>query len=233
MAINKPEIPSVELPEDWGGIQTPYTEQQTQEGYPEAVPTVVDGGNLNFEKRGIFQNLKYLRTIVDFIRNIPTGKIITTNTNNQLEYSETLPDQTSQEGKYLSTNGTSAEWKDISMDLVDRRIKVVGSLPKPIEEGVLYFIPVVGGQGDTVAKDYTPLYTSYTDISANTYTPTKDGWIFWRATGSGGQVKVNDVVVGLAGEYTDQPFALFMVSQGDVVTCTAKDMFRFIPYTHY
>ena len=92
MAINKPEIPSIELPEDWGGTQTPYTEQQTQEGYPEAIPTVVDGGNLNYEKRGIFQNIKYLRVFSDWLRNIPIGKIPVVNSQGQLDYDDPVTD---------------------------------------------------------------------------------------------------------------------------------------------
>lgn len=92
MAINKPEIPSIELPEDWGGTQTPYTEQQTQEGYPEAIPTVVDGGNLNFEKKGIFKNIKYLRVFADWLRNIPIGKIPVVNKQGQLDYDTPVTD---------------------------------------------------------------------------------------------------------------------------------------------
>ena len=142
MAINKPEIPSVELPEDWGGIQTPYTNEQAQEGYPEAVPTVVDGGNLNFEKRGIFKNIKYLRTIVDFLRNIPIGSTITTNSNNQLEYGKVVPDQIGNANKYLSTNGEEMEWKDVDITpAVEQKFKVVSSLPSNPETGVFYYIP--------------------------------------------------------------------------------------------
>ena len=141
MAINKPKIPSIELPEDWGGIQTPYTEQQTQEGYPEAVPTVVDGGNLNFEKRGIFQNLKYLRTLCDFLRNLPVGKTIIANTNNQLEYGVTLPDQLGNEGKYLTTNGNEASWTGVDIDTpVNERFKVVTELPINPEPNIFYYV---------------------------------------------------------------------------------------------
>lgn len=142
MAINKPEIPSVELPEDWGGIQTPYTNEQAQEGYPEAVPTVVDGGNLNFEKRGIFKNIKYLRTLVDFLRNIPIGSTITTNSNNQLEYGKVVPDQTGNANKYLSTNGEEMDWRDVDITpAVEQKFKVVSSLPSNPETGVFYYIP--------------------------------------------------------------------------------------------
>jgi hypothetical protein len=92
MAINKPNIPSAELPEDWGGTQTPYTEQQTREGYPEAIPTVIDGGNLNYEKRGIFQHIKYFKVFADWLRNIPIGKIPVVNNQGQLDYDDPVTD---------------------------------------------------------------------------------------------------------------------------------------------
>ena len=141
MAINKPEIPSVELPEDWGGIQTSYTNEQAQEGYPEAVPTVIDGGNLNFEKRGLFQNIKYLRTLVDFLRNLPVGNTIIANSNNQLEYGVTLPNQTDNKGKYLSTDGQNANWVDLDViPYIESRFKVVKELPVNPDVNVFYYV---------------------------------------------------------------------------------------------
>lgn len=92
MAINKPNVPSAKLPDDWGGTQTPYTEQQTQEGYPEAVPTVIDGGNLNYEKRGIFQHIKYFKVFADWLRAIPIGKIPVVNSKGQLDYDDPVTD---------------------------------------------------------------------------------------------------------------------------------------------
>lgn len=86
MAINKPNIPDTELPEDWGGTQYPYTEEQIENGLPEAVPTVIDGGNLNYEKRGLFQNIKYLRVFSDWLRSMPIGKFPFINANGQLDY---------------------------------------------------------------------------------------------------------------------------------------------------
>lgn len=88
MAINKPNIPDAELPEDWGGTHYPYTEEQIENGLPEAVPTVIDGGNLNYEKRGLFQNIKYLRVFSDWLRSMPIGKIPVINSNGQLDYGQ-------------------------------------------------------------------------------------------------------------------------------------------------
>lgn len=94
MSIDKPEIPSVELPETWGGTQTPYNESQIANGYEEAVPQIVDGGNVNYEKRGLFENVKYLRTVADSIVNMPIGKVLTVDDNNKLAYETQIRDDT-------------------------------------------------------------------------------------------------------------------------------------------
>lgn len=161
-----------------------------------------------------------------------------------------LPELQGQNGKYLTTDGETSFWgvldlsskANISLDninsagqskistvvevTVDGKFKVVSSLPDSIVEGVYYFI--AGDEQKTTS--YIPDYTKYTDISDNTYTAKQDGWIFWRGAGSGGTVDVNGVLVGTAGNYTDQPFAQFMVGQGDVITCNNKTYFRFIPF---
>lgn len=405
MAINKPNVPSAELPDDWGGTQTPYTEQQAQEGYPEAVPTVIDGGNLNYEKRGIFQHIKYFKVFADWLRNIPIGKIPVVNSKGQLDYDDPVTDsevvhitgdedidgiKTFKQGikgtfenycaynaatndkpwkklmeitlsgtyntiniPFMMNNPVSAKfgwgsgtinlrnenvagtlnsaisgihfnilpnwwvhydykllyknnypetgkiliefWVKISsayagvcftiLDMLSGGIgkfdrskitwynntqqyaelptgyneisytvdtmqtktpqtgsnskeiattewynnkhKVVSALPSSPTTGVTYLIPQTE---ELTTTSYIPDYASYVDIADNTYTAPSDGWIFWRATGTGGQVKVNGVVVGLAGNYTDQPFAQFLVGKGDIITCSAKDMFRFIPF---
>jgi hypothetical protein len=120
MAINKPELPNTELPETWGGIQTPYTEQQTQDGYPEAVPTVVDGGNLNYEKRGIFENIKFLKVFGNWLFNIPIDSVPVVNSQGQLD---------------------SSDLTDIVGKRVDERFQVVSSLPSNPDPSIFYYIP--------------------------------------------------------------------------------------------
>lgn len=79
-------------------------------------------------------------------------------------------------------------------------------------------------------RSYIPNYRSYTDISSNTYNVTEDGWIYWRAYTAGGNCKVNGLDVATSGSYYDQIDAMFLVGKGDVVTCTTKNTFRFIPF---
>lgn len=88
MAAQKPSKPNVVLPNNFGGVKTPYTQAQIDNGYQEAVPQVVDGGNINYEKDALFQKLKYLESVADAVNNIPPGKFLVVNSNNQFEYAD-------------------------------------------------------------------------------------------------------------------------------------------------
>jgi hypothetical protein len=88
MAAQKPSKPNVVLPNNFGGVKTPYTQAQIDNGYQEAVPQVVDGGNINYEKDAVFQKLKYLESVADAVNNIPPGKFLVVNSNNQFEYAD-------------------------------------------------------------------------------------------------------------------------------------------------
>lgn len=88
MATQKPSKPNVVLPNNFGGVKTPYTQAQIDNGYQEAVPQVVDGGNINYEKDALFQKLKYLESVSDAVNNIPPGKFLVVNSNNQFEYAD-------------------------------------------------------------------------------------------------------------------------------------------------
>lgn len=88
MATQKPSKPNVVLPNNFGGVKTPYTQAQIDNGYQEAVPQVVDGGNINYEKDGVFQKLKYLEFVADAVNNIPAGKFLVVNSNNQFDYED-------------------------------------------------------------------------------------------------------------------------------------------------
>lgn len=87
MAIQKPSKPNVTLPNNFGGVKTPYTQAQIDNGYQEAVPQVVDGGNINYEKDGIFQKLKYAESIADVINGTPVKKVVEVDANNNFDYS--------------------------------------------------------------------------------------------------------------------------------------------------
>lgn len=86
MATQKPSKPNVVLPNNFGGIKTPYTQTQIDNGYQEAVPQVVDGGNINYEKDAVFQYLKYLKTTIDALVDMPIGKSLIIDSNNRFDY---------------------------------------------------------------------------------------------------------------------------------------------------
>lgn len=152
--------------------------------------------------------------------------------NNTQKYAELPSDYNkidfTYEALYAATPSLNSNNKQIATtEWYNNKHKVVSALPSSPTVGVTYLIPQTE---ELTTTSYIPDYASYVDISDKTYTATQDGWIFWRATGTGGQVTVNGVVVGLAGNYTDQPFAQFLVGKGDIITCSAKNMFRFIPF---
>ena len=86
MATQKPSKPSVSLPDNFGGVKTAYTTTQIENGYQDGVPEVVDGGNINYEKDGIFQKLKYVEAVADVINNIPANRYLGVDSNNRFEY---------------------------------------------------------------------------------------------------------------------------------------------------
>lgn len=86
MAVQKPSKPDVTLPDNFGGTKTPYTDSQISNGYQEAVPQVVDGGNINYEKDAVFKYLKYLKTTIDALVDMPIGKSLIIDNNNRFDY---------------------------------------------------------------------------------------------------------------------------------------------------
>ena len=86
MATSKPTKPSSSLPTTWGGTKTAYTSDQISSGYSESVPTIVDGGNVNYEKQGVFERIDYLTKTADIVNAIPSGKVLTVDSNNKFDY---------------------------------------------------------------------------------------------------------------------------------------------------
>lgn len=86
MATAKPIKPDVILPDNFGGIKTPYSEAQIRDGYLQGVPEIVDGGNINYEKDALFQKIKYCETIADVINGILPNNTIAVDSNNRFIY---------------------------------------------------------------------------------------------------------------------------------------------------
>lgn len=176
--------------------------------------TTSDGGTTNISN---LPNTRTLKLISETVRYISESDYLVYQTAIQgnIRYERTC------------TNGSWSSWTNENnriSNVINNKFQVVSELPANPQSDVYYFI-----SEPSTEKSIIPNYTAYKDISSP-YTATEDGWIWWRATNSGGVVKVNNIDVGMAGNYTDQPFAQFLVGKGDVITSSGHTYFRFIPF---
>ena len=136
MAIQKPSKPDVTLPSNFGGTKTPYTDSQISNGYQEAVPQVVDGGNINYEKDAVFKYLKYLKTATDALVDMPIGKILTVDSNNRFEYANPTVianDSEYEEGALTTKSPSVKQVRDSFADLDGRITNCITKIPQDIK----------------------------------------------------------------------------------------------------
>ena len=136
MAIQKPSKPDVILPNNFGGTKTPYTDSQISNGYQEAVPQVVDGGNINYEKDAVFKYLKYLKTTNDALVDMPIGKILTVDSNNRFEYADPTVianDSEYEEGVLTTKSPSVKQVRDSFADLDGRITNCITKIPQDIK----------------------------------------------------------------------------------------------------
>lgn len=88
MAQNRPDKPQITLPDDFGGTQEPFSSSLVESGYEASIPQIIEGGNLNWMLNGFFQNTKYMRTVLDYVRDTPIGKMFWVNSQGQMDYVE-------------------------------------------------------------------------------------------------------------------------------------------------
>lgn len=86
MAQNRPNKPSVTLPDNFGGVKNEFSSTRISNGYESSTPEIVEGGNLNYMLDGLFQNTKYMRTVLDYVRDTPVGRMFWVNSNGQMDY---------------------------------------------------------------------------------------------------------------------------------------------------
>lgn len=136
MAIQKPSKPDVSLPENFGGIKTPYTDTQVKDGFLDGVPQVVDGGNINFEKDGVFKHLKYLKTVADALVDMPISNVLTVDSNNRFTYSipATIASNTEYTDGTLEDKAPSVKQvRDSFKDLDGKMTNCIASAPNNIK----------------------------------------------------------------------------------------------------
>ena len=88
--MNKPTKPSVTLPSSFGGQKENFTSSKIENGYEPDIKDILGGANLNYLLDTSGKNFEYLRTIVDFINDMPIDKTITVDSNNNLTYRDWL-----------------------------------------------------------------------------------------------------------------------------------------------
>lgn len=86
MAQNRPNKPSVTLPDNFGGVKKEFSSTRISNGYESSTPEIVEGGNLNYMLDGLFQNTKYMRTVLDYVRDTPVGKMFWVNSSGKMDY---------------------------------------------------------------------------------------------------------------------------------------------------
>lgn len=86
MAQNRPNKPSVTLPDNFGGVKNEFSSTRISNGYEASTPEIVEGGNLNYMLDGLFQNTKYMRTVLDYVRDTPVGRMFWVNSSGQMDY---------------------------------------------------------------------------------------------------------------------------------------------------
>ena len=136
MATQKPSKPNVTLPESFGGTKYELSDDLIRDGYPETVPTIVDGGNINWEKDAVFKNNKYLRAVADTLVDMPIGKILTVDSNNRFEYANPTVianDSEYEEGTLTTKSPSVKQVRDSFADLDGRITNCLTAIPQDIK----------------------------------------------------------------------------------------------------
>ena len=85
--MDKPTKPTDLMPRTFGGIKTNFSNNLQETGYEPNVPAIYGGANLNYQLNATGQELEYCEKIIDFINDMPIGKVVTVDANNKLVYS--------------------------------------------------------------------------------------------------------------------------------------------------
>ena len=171
MAIQKPSKPDVILPNNFGGTKTPYTDSQISNGYQEAVPQVVDGGNINWEKDGIFKYFKYLKTVVDALVDMPIGKSIVIDANNRFEYIS--PENSANKTGTINASSTATQYPtakavyDVIKDFNPSLFQLISNLEQSLSQSTTKYPCSKAVQDAVNTKQATIKGAATTITSAN------------------------------------------------------------------
>lgn len=120
--VSKPTKPTNVMRDFTGGIKRDFDPDLKVNGFQENVKQILQGDNLNYLLDSLGRELTYIRTVVDYIRDINPYKIPYVDSNNNLveaDINTLLPTQTGNSGKFLTTNGTTTSWSESLTDIGD------------------------------------------------------------------------------------------------------------------
>ena len=86
--MNKPTKPTTLVPRQFGGVKNNFSQSLQNSGYEDGIPAIYGGDNLNYQLDATGKEFDYCEKIVDFIIDMPIGKTITTDDNNNLVYDD-------------------------------------------------------------------------------------------------------------------------------------------------
>ena len=184
--MQKPNKVESLMPEEFGGIKNNFSSTLQNYGFEPNIAQILQGDNLNYMIDAIGKELKYLKTVVDYIRDIDGGKVpfITGSEMTAKTFDELLPDQTNNAGKFLTTNGTTASWSDGSTDIGDPIFTL--NFNKTLSSDYIW----LDGR-ELAVSDYPELFAIYgytysdTTGSANFKVPNFTNCTIWGGTTAG------------------------------------------------
>lgn len=192
--VKKPTKPTNKLPNNFGGVKKPFSIEKVRDGFKEAIPDILEGGNLNYLFGALGENLEYLHTITDFIHDLPINKLMSTNANNQLEYIGLDPSMN------INNGLLSVVWNNFRITLPDNtdfnmvknngfyKIKATSVvLHQPIYDSVdTWFLQVDVVDSTLIIQTvYAPTDTSnYPNVYRRRFE--NDTWSDWEMTGGNG-----------------------------------------------
>jgi len=181
MATDKPEKPANEfLPNGFGTgsgvIKNDFSDDKKINGFSAQLEDILQGDNLNYTLDTIGKQLKYLTTVVDYINNISVLKVPFINGSNKLDFTDInglLPSQTSNNGKYLTTNGTTCSWSNDFIRIGDPQITL--NFNQVLPDNCVWLDGTAGENHDGVVPitgDWATLFAIYGWVYDTSYNNT-------------------------------------------------------------
>lgn len=206
MAQNRPNKPSVTLPDNFGGVKSEFSSTRISNGYESSTPEIVEGGNLNYMLDGLFQNTKYMRTVLDYVRDTPVGRMFWVNSSGQMDYIQPAVIATNTE----FNTGTATDKTPNVKQVVDKL--ETKATPANITSAINTMLSSLYPVGSLyIGTQTTCPLTSL--ISGSTWTLVAANKALWTGTGSNANTTIAAGLPNITGKitpkiYVDKPIGL-------------------------